>query len=180
MRKLVLGLLGATALIVGSSANATETVTQIDSTFLNLFGSSDFGANVAGQTSIADTFNFTLNTDDAADAEVSSISFRTTDIDFTSIYFDVNDLAHRFHQTGFDPDTETWEIESIFLGAGPHTLYVNGDVVGSSHNGSYVGNLNIAAVPEPATWAMMLIGFGAMGLALRRRRQVRAAFQLPA
>ena len=27
-----------------------------------------------------------------------------------------------------------------------------------------------AAVPEPATWAMMLIGFGAMGVQLRRRR----------
>lgn len=28
------------------------------------------------------------------------------------------------------------------------------------------------AVPEPATWAMMMIGFGAMGGALRRRRTV--------
>lgn len=28
-----------------------------------------------------------------------------------------------------------------------------------------------SAVPEPATWAMMLIGFGGMGLALRRRRR---------
>lgn len=28
------------------------------------------------------------------------------------------------------------------------------------------------AVPEPATWAMMLLGFGAAGLALRRRRTV--------
>ena len=27
------------------------------------------------------------------------------------------------------------------------------------------------AVPEPATWAMMLIGFGAMGVSLRRRRR---------
>jgi hypothetical protein len=26
------------------------------------------------------------------------------------------------------------------------------------------------AVPEPATWAMMLLGFGAIGVALRRRR----------
>lgn len=28
-----------------------------------------------------------------------------------------------------------------------------------------------AAVPEPATWAMMLLGFGAIGFAMRRRRQ---------
>lgn len=27
-----------------------------------------------------------------------------------------------------------------------------------------------AAVPEPATWALMLIGFGGMGLAMRRKR----------
>lgn len=27
-----------------------------------------------------------------------------------------------------------------------------------------------AAVPEPATWAMMLVGFGAMGVAMRRQR----------
>lgn len=30
-------------------------------------------------------------------------------------------------------------------------------------------------VPEPATWAMMLVGFAAMGLALRRRRRVSTA-----
>ena len=30
---------------------------------------------------------------------------------------------------------------------------------------------NIAAVPEPATWAMMLVGFGGMGVVLRRRRK---------
>lgn len=30
----------------------------------------------------------------------------------------------------------------------------------------------VPAVPEPATWAMMVGGFGAMGFALRRRRKV--------
>ena len=32
-----------------------------------------------------------------------------------------------------------------------------------------------AAVPEPATWAMMLMGFGVIGAALRRRRRSFAA-----
>ncbi|MEO6581327.1 MAG: PEPxxWA-CTERM sorting domain-containing protein, partial [Sphingomicrobium sp.] len=27
------------------------------------------------------------------------------------------------------------------------------------------------AVPEPATWAMMLLGFGAIGMSMRRRRR---------
>jgi hypothetical protein len=29
----------------------------------------------------------------------------------------------------------------------------------------------IAAVPEPATWGLMLLGFGGMGMAMRRRRR---------
>ncbi len=33
------------------------------------------------------------------------------------------------------------------------------------------------AVPEPATWAMMLIGFGAIGASMRRRRKITAAPQ---
>jgi hypothetical protein len=33
----------------------------------------------------------------------------------------------------------------------------------------------IAAVPEPATWAMMLVGFGGLGAAMRARRKTLAA-----
>ena len=40
--------------------------------------------------------------------------------------------------------------------------------------GIFGGDLSItqvaAGVPEPGTWAMMLLGFGAIGVALRRRK----------
>lgn len=32
--------------------------------------------------------------------------------------------------------------------------------------------VNITAVPEPASWAMMLMGMGALGLAMRQRRRI--------
>ena len=32
------------------------------------------------------------------------------------------------------------------------------------------GTLNLAPVPEPATWAMMLVGFAGIGIASRRKR----------
>lgn len=40
-----------------------------------------------------------------------------------------------------------------------------------------IGTGAVAAVPEPATWAMMLIGFGAMGVAMRRRRRIQGLIQ---
>lgn len=39
----------------------------------------------------------------------------------------------------------------------------------SANNSFEFDNIAVAPVPEPGIWAMMLIGFGAMGFALRRR-----------
>ncbi|WP_294045003.1 PEPxxWA-CTERM sorting domain-containing protein [Sphingomonas sp.] len=43
---------------------------------------------------------------------------------------------------------------------------------------AYSSNFEVAtaAVPEPATWAMMMLGFGAMGAALRSRRRAKVVF----
>jgi hypothetical protein len=35
----------------------------------------------------------------------------------------------------------------------------------------FIGNVNAPAVPEPTTWSLMLLGFGATGLAVRRQRK---------
>jgi hypothetical protein len=42
----------------------------------------------------------------------------------------------------------------------------------------YTGTPGLSAVPEPATWAMMILGFGLVGGVMRRRQRqtVRYAF----
>ncbi|WP_120716539.1 FxDxF family PEP-CTERM protein [Tsuneonella amylolytica] len=61
-----------------------------------------------------------------------------------------------------------------------NVLTINGRSRGA---GSYGGDLSFvptAAVPEPATWALMLLGFAGIGVTMRRRRKdkvrVRYAF----
>nr|WP_314445848.1 cistern family PEP-CTERM protein [uncultured Sphingomonas sp.] len=44
--------------------------------------------------------------------------------------------------------------------------------------GSGTGQLITTAVPEPGTWALMLIGFGAVGVSMRRRRRSSALLQM--
>ena len=80
-------------------------------------------------------------------------------------------LAPQLTSEGFQPYffglTSDLGIASIHVGG------LNGAVSG---NTVAIDNLRIgsaavtAAVPEPATWAMMLIGFGAIGFAMRRRK----------
>jgi hypothetical protein len=37
--------------------------------------------------------------------------------------------------------------------------------------GNISGNAAFYPVPEPGTWALMLLGFGGIGMAMRRRRR---------
>jgi hypothetical protein len=48
-------------------------------------------------------------------------------------------------------------------------------VNGAFLNLQAITNTPIAAVPEPASWALMLVGFGGLGVMLRRRRNLVAA-----
>jgi hypothetical protein len=52
-------------------------------------------------------------------------------------------------------------------GGGP---FIVGARFQSTQNSFEFDNLAIQAVPEPATWMMMILGFGAVGYAMRRRR----------
>lgn len=54
------------------------------------------------------------------------------------------------------------------LGAGTYSVWIQEASPGDPVN--YRFNFAIRSVPEPATWGMMLLGFSAVGIALRRRR----------
>jgi choice-of-anchor A domain-containing protein len=67
--------------------------------------------------------------------------------------------------------------------------YIEGSAVfnnlnqnGEIHLGTYAGNFTppTGAVPEPSTWAMLLLGFGALGSLVRRRRSGHATGVLAA
>jgi hypothetical protein len=65
-------------------------------------------------------------------------------------------------------------------GSGPLGLILNSSVFNPggypvSAPGSVNIALNVAAVPEPATWAMMLVGFAGLGAAVRASRRTQLA-----
>jgi hypothetical protein len=64
-----------------------------------------------------------------------------------------------FGWTGVD------KVEFSISGGTPSGLPGGGDYFA-------IDNLSVDAVPEPASWAMMIVGFGLAGTAMRRRRTV--------
>jgi hypothetical protein len=77
---------------------------------------------------------------------------------------------------------EVVNLGSTLLQAGTHYLVVNYTVqtASSANAASYAGPINfapaVASVPEPATWAMFVGAFGAIGGVMRRRRSTRVSF----
>jgi hypothetical protein len=173
MRKLVLAAAGAMALI-GGAANAGPVVSAPVGPLPPAVASPGtfiIGSNLSvGPGSFNDTFTFTLLSPEALlNGQVSSQEFDTgsQNINFSTLWVDGMNV---FTETSTDPKPETWAIlNPISLAAGDHTITVGGTLNGTV--GSYVGNFNVAAVPEAGTWAMMLLGFAGMGLVIRRSRK---------
>jgi hypothetical protein len=59
---------------------------------------------------------------------------------------------------------------SVFFGPGTYSITITGDGIGGIPAG--LGVRLDSAVPEPASWAFMLAGFGLIGTAMRRRSGV--------
>jgi len=76
--------------------------------------------------------------------------------------------------TGTNSHTDMQYVDESFefTATGPTTLTFASADTGTPY-GPVIGDVVVSAVPEPATWSMLILGFGAIGTMLRlgRRRQ---------
>ena len=169
-----------TTLIVGgaTAANAATFYTPLNQPSLDAFGTSDFGAIITSTGVFNHTFLFTTSGLNDASSFVGTISLANgnKDIDFSGI--DLDGLFPFIHTNG-DP-SERWDLSNAVIGAGLHAIHLHGTVVHAGPGvraASYSGTLNLSpvAVPEPASWALMIMGFGGVGAMVRSRRRIAGA-----
>lgn len=141
--------------------------------FAQPFGSTGNYYSVGPSTSSPGTIDLSVFTDIAS----ISILWGSVDTYNTLEFVDAlgnplatfvgNDIFNPANGDQTDPNTNP---VVTFLLSGTDMSDVAGLRLSSSQNAFEVDNLAINAVPEPGTWAMMLLGFGAIGFAIRRRR----------
>jgi hypothetical protein len=169
MKKAILAASAAVAAFAMASSASATVVDPISIPAVPGFDA--FSGVVTGNTGVfSDTFSFTLTGPFSAAANVTSITLSGIgDINFTSVMLD--GIALMITNSGVTTSATT--TAPIILTGSSHSLVVSG-----TGNGSYGGSIVVsAAVPEPATWAMMIAGIAAVGMTMRRRAQnVRVAF----
>ena len=149
--------LSTDAATMGTSGNVRQ---NYNGTFSITSGAGSTGINYLSGT-FNDLFE-ALNTSATLIASTPPASAVT----FTS---DVIPLSH----LGLDR-----AVSLSFSGVTPGILAPNANGTVPSFRAAVSGNFSAetGAVPEPATWGMMVVGFGAMGYAMRSRRKVAVSF----
>jgi hypothetical protein len=136
--------------------------------------SSAISFDVSGTAgSFTATFNFVNPFNPAAATGSASFDFDPDVVQFTSGTFGPGSTFSLA-----SPGTgSAITVQFVNMAAGPQTLTLmgnfnpNGLPAGGNAFARVGGSLNLTggAVPEPATWALFILGFGAMGHAMRRR-----------
>ena len=164
MKKILMaGLASVMAMVAAPSSAAVFTIAG--SPFVGDF-SATFGNSSKLPGSINDTFNFVVSPAGVTTSSVISIAQLTKDIVLTSVKLD--GTAFTCSSGPIDMCT----LNATNLSAGAHAIVVLGkwDKKGGSYGGQI--DFTVADVPEPATWGLMLVGFGVTGAALRRRNSL--------
>lgn len=173
MKKLVLAALAVSITMVSAPVLATTYTgaQQLNSIFAEYTIITD---GVIGNLKSTDITSFSVSLSDGASRAflTQNIAKDVGDFSATPASLFTNNAAGFFGYNG----SSYLDFQHGF------TIAEINDVSGHEAGGAFEPN-NVAfatvipavapAVPEPATWAMMIVGFGAVGLAIRRRQEVR-------
>lgn len=167
-----------------SSATVTGGVLTGTTTNIHITGGSGFAA-----ISDADFDNKTPSTQNLFALIMDPPSF--TDYEFSIQLASAGDISLYVMLTGSSVWQLVTDAASIHQNANQNNQYLlSGLTVGSfdkvliTSTGAIFEvkqnsiNLGVGQVPEPATWAMMLLGFGGIGMAMRRGRKTNRLAQV--
>jgi len=144
----------AMALAVCAPVQAASVYSDIDA------GNGAFAHSGIAAGPFTDTFNFSVPTAGTQDVDVT-FRFKSG---LSDLIATLNGSAFTFTTNGAGLSGSL----SKFVTAGPQVLQISGKSAGA---GSYSGTVAFtSAVPELATWLMMIAGVGFTGAALRRRK----------
>jgi hypothetical protein len=170
MNKLLQAALAASAIVaISPAAQGAITVsapTTVNAAVNPAFTSISFDDNMVQLGTFNEDLSFTLT---EASTVIFTLGTSFAGIDFSNVF--VTDLeggtVFTFAGTAGDPNPE--QLSGITqLAAGTFTLNIDGTNAGPI--GTLSGTVTAGAVPEPATWAMFLMGFGAVGYSMRSRK----------
>ena len=81
------------------------------------------------------------------------------------------------HTGGSTSDLNWQSFSKTFTASGTSTTLEFLNTKGGENTGVFLDAISVGAVPEPATWAMMLLGFAGVGYSMRRRPANRRRLQ---
>ena len=168
-------VLGGLAL-VASAASFGQIVTQGQSAGV-LDNRSVFlaGLHTTDEFGFIDIFEFSVTAPGAALARFSDAGFGDDGVGFQFSTVLLTDAANVALPGSFSVDTDGsdgWLVFADLPGAGTYRVITGGAVTRGPGAGYYLGAVGAvvpAAVPEPTSYAMLLLGLGAIGWVCRRK-----------
>lgn len=156
LKKAAFAAAAAVAFAAPASAATTITLTQVGLTWAG-------AAFALVNGSFALDYRFTAPVDAQSGVQVGTIAIgNASEITFSTLTLNGQALVEGPEING----ARQFSINSLIDGGVENVLLISGT---AGANAGITTSVVIQAVPEPATWALFILGFGGIGYTMRRR-----------